>query len=322
MAALDNQLIVTWGQTAIKSEIDGLITLSKVIDNRFAEAVKQILKCKGKVVVVGIGKSGHVGKKIAATLASTGTPSIFVHPTEASHGDLGMIGRPDILLAISKSGTTEELTNALTYCRRFGIPIIAITENDESPLGLAAQIVLTLPKAEEACPLGLAPTTSTTITLALGDAIAIACLQARDFSPSQFKDFHPGGKLGQALTRVKEVMHGRDILPLLTITGTLTDATLEMSRGRFGCVGIIDAEQKLVGIFTDGDLRRSFAADKLNRPIESLMTPSPFSVSPEDFVVDVVRLFSEKRIPSVFVTVNQEPVGIVHVHDLFQRGLV
>lgn len=310
------------GAQAIRSEAVGLEKLACYLSNSFVDAVTCILQASGRVVVAGMGKSGHVGKKIAATFASTGTPSLFVHPAEASHGDLGMIEKRDVVIAISKSGESPELSDILTYCRRFAIPVIAMTAHAESSLGRAADHLLLLPEIEEACPLGLAPTTSTTMTLALGDALAIACLRARDFQSAQFREFHPGGKLGQKLTRVKDVMHGHELLPLVSEGAEVRLAVVEMSRGRFGCVGVCDAAGRLVGIFTDGDLRRHITNLDLASPISALMTPQPSQIDPDALIADVSYLFTEKRIPSVFACLDGKPVGLVHVHDLFQKGFV
>lgn len=313
---------LAWGKHAIVKEAEGLQLQAQSLSESFHQAVMAILACRGRVIVTGMGKSGHIGNKMVATFASTGTPAMFVHPAEASHGDLGMIEKRDVVIAISKSGESPELGDTLHYCRRFAIPLIAITAKPESTLGKASTHLLVLPTIEEACPLNLAPTTSTTATLALGDALAIACMQARDFQPEHFREFHPGGKLGQKLTRVKEVMSKGDDMPLVSSTATVSDAVLEMSRGRFGCVGITDEFGLLVGIFTDGDLRRHFSAANLERPIHELMTKAPYQLEPNAMVADVAYLFTEKRIPSVFVCNQGKPEGIIHVHDLLQRGFV
>lgn len=322
MAMSLKEKIILWGQDTIRQEAHGLEQLAAFLNSKFSDAVDVILGASGRIVVLGIGKSGHIGRKIAATFASTGSPSLFVHPTEASHGDLGMIEKRDVVLIISKSGESTELSDTIGYCRRFHIPIIAITENEDSSLGRAAIHVLALPQIKEACPLNLAPTTSTTMALALGDALATACLQAREFRPAQFHELHPGGKLGQKLTRVRDVMHGREFLPLVQETTTLSDAILEMSKGRFGCVGVVDLEGKLTGIFTDGDLRRRLKEINLKKKISTLMHRSPQSIDPDLLIEDVAFLFTEKRIPSVFVCIDRLPVGIIHIHDLLQRGFV
>jgi arabinose-5-phosphate isomerase len=306
----------------IEAEAAAVASLSASINESFRQCVELILQCRGRIIVTGIGKSGHIGRKIAATFASTGTPSLFVHPAEASHGDLGMIEKRDIVIAISKSGESPELSDILTYCRRFAIPMIAITARAGSSLGRLASHLLLLPDIDEACPLGLVPTTSTTMMLVLGDALAVACLKARDFQPAQFREFHPGGKLGQKLTRVKDVMHGHEKLPLISEAAEVRQAIVEMSRGRFGCVGVCAADGKLIGVFTDGDLRRHIDHLDLSCPISALMTRNPYQIDPDALVEDVSYLFTEKRIPSVFVCQNGKPVGLVHVHDLLQKGFV
>lgn len=322
MPSLIKKSILDSGRIAIRQEADALVFLYNSLDDNFCSAVNAIVRSRGRLVVLGIGKSGHIGRKIAATFASTGTPALFVHPTEASHGDLGMIEKFDIVLAISKSGETIELFDSIAYCRRFGIPIIAITANPCSSLGAAAHWILKLPALNEACPLNLAPTTSTIMTLALGDALSIACLQAKKFQSSQFHELHPGGKLGQKLTRVRDIMHPKEVLPLVNQSSHLSEAIVEMSRGRFGCVGIVDKDGALVGIFTDGDLRRRLSEINLSRPIFNFMHLKPKSVNPEALVADVARLLTDKRIPSVFVCQDKIPIGIIHVHDLLQRGFV
>lgn len=307
---------------ALDIESAAVAALVDRVDQGFRQCVELILGCGGRVVLTGMGKSGHIGKKIAATFASTGTPSLFVHPAEASHGDLGMIEKRDVVIAISKSGESPELGDILTYCRRFAIPIIAITAEASSCLARAANHVLLLPSVEEACPLGLAPTTSTTMTLALGDALAIACMRARDFQASHFREFHPGGKLGQKLTRVRDVMHESEYLPLVGSDAQVRAAIVEMTRGRFGCVGVCDGEGQLIGIFTDGDLRRHIARLDLSACIREVMTPNPHQIDPDALIADVSYLFMDKRIASVFVCRDGKPVGLVHVHDLLQKGFV
>lgn len=322
MISPDKSAILKEAKSVIEKEANALKNLSNAVTIDFYYTVKTILNTKGRVVILGIGKSGHIGRKIAATFASTGTPAMFVHPAEASHGDLGMIKKGDVVIAISKSGETTELFDLIVFCRRFGIDIIAITENVQSSLAKAAKFILVLPKIEEACPLNLAPTTSTTMTLALGDALAVTCLNVRNFQAPQFHDFHPGGKLGQVLTRVRDIMHQADLLPLINETAVLSDAIVEMSKGRFGCVGIIDTSGSLIGIFTDGDLRRKLFQVSLHHPINTLMNKNPFTIPPDSLIADVAYLFSEKRIPSVFVCIEKKPVGIVHVHDLLKGGFI
>lgn len=310
------------GAGIVRKEAEALMRLADSLDTEFAKAVELISKNRGRLIICGIGKSGHIGKKIAATFASTGTPSFFVHPAEASHGDLGMIDRSDVVLAISKSGESAELADIITYCHRFAIQLIGITAKAGSSLGKAADVLLLLPDLAEACPLGLAPTSSTTMTLAMGDALAVASMHERNFEPAQFRTFHPGGKLGQKLMRARDVMHEGESLPLLNANATVGQAALEMSKGRFGCVGIIDEHGELSGIFTDGDLRRHFNVDNFDVPISRLMTPDPRKLDPDALVADVMHTFSQYRIPSAFVCVDRKPVGIIHIHDLVQKGFV
>jgi len=312
--------IIQLAKQALKNEAEGIIRLQEELGSDFLKAVNMILLCQAKVIVTGIGKSGIIARKIASTLSSTGSPSIFLHPAEASHGDLGMIGDKDVVMAISKSGEAPELGNVLHYCRRFRIPVIAITVSSDSTLAQYADCLLLLPDIKEACPLGLAPTTSTIMTLALGDAIAIACLNVRDFKAAKFHEYHPGGKLGQKLIRVKDIMHTGQHLPLVLSCEKLSDAILEMTRARFGCVGILDQKKKLIGIFTDGDLRRHLSVCDMSSPIINLMSTAPQRVSPDAFLSDVAYLFTEKKIPSVFACIEDDPVGIIHVHDLLQVG--
>lgn len=309
-------------RNTILLESDALKILADSLPDNFNSIVELISSCKGKVIISGIGKSGHIGKKIAATFASTGTQSVYVHPAEASHGDLGMISKQDIVIALSKSGESLELNDILVYCRKFGIPLIGITAVANSSLGRVVNYLLLLPNIQEACPMGLAPTTSTTMTLALGDALAVSCMKLRNFIPENFKIFHPGGKLGQKLSYVRDVMHAKTNLPLLYLDSTIEDAVFEMSKGRFGCVGIIDNRGALVGIFTDGDLRRHFNAEKLQTQMTDVMSVKPFQIGPDELIADVVYLFTENRISSVFVCVENKPVGLIHIHDLLQRGFV
>ena len=313
---------VETGRLAINAEAQALKLLARDLDDAFDCAVQAILSCKGKVVACGIGKSGHIARKMASTFASTGTPAIYLHPSEASHGDLGVIERRDVVIAISKSGESAELADVLSYCRRFDIPLLAITAVPESSLGRSATTVLKLPKVEEVCPLGLAPTTSTVMTLALGDALAVACIEARNFKAAEFREFHPGGKLGKKLLRVSDAMHVGTELPLVPCGATVREAVIEMSRGRFGCVGVVGEDRALLGIFTDGDLRRNLSAEILGRPIEGFMFKAPHSIGPDELLVDAVSLMNRHRIPSVFVVNQGIPAGIIHLHDILASGVV
>ena len=288
----------------------------------FAHAVETLKAARGRVIVTGIGKSGHVGQKLAATFASTGTPAFFVHPSEASHGDLGMITRDDVILALSWSGETVELKNIVTFSRRFAVPLIAITSRRESALGRAADTVLELPKIKEACPHGLAPTTSTTIQLALGDALAIALLETKGFTARDYKVFHPGGSLGAQLKFVSEMMHKADQLPLAPETMAMSDAIVIMTQRSFGCLGIVDARGRLVGVITDGDLRRHMRANLLTARTAEIMTRKPKSVKPGMLASAALEVLNASRITALFVVDRGKPVGIVHVHDLLRVGVV
>jgi len=305
--------------------MDGLAALRASLTNGlsadFERSVALIRSCRGRVIVTGMGKSGHVGQKIAATLASTGTPSQFVHPAEASHGDLGMITPSDIILALSWSGETVELASILTYSRRFRVPLVALTSRRESALGKAADIVLQLPPVKEACPHGLAPTTSTLVQLALGDCLAIALLEGRGFTASDFKVFHPGGQLGANLKHVADIMHKGDRLPLAGADALMSTALVTMTEKAFGCLGIVDADGKLAGIVTDGDLRRHMAGDLLGRRAADIMTRAPKTISPGMLASAALQIVNESQITALFVVDDGVPVGIVHIHDLLRVGV-
>lgn len=303
------------GLAALQAELrDGLSV-------RFAEVAALIHAASGRVIVTGMGKSGHVGRKIAATLSSTGTPAFFVHPSEASHGDLGMIKAEDILLVLSWSGETAELLNLIDYSRRFAVRLIAMTANPDSALARAADIVLTLPKAAEACPHGLAPTTSTLIQLALGDALAVALLEMRGFTASDFRIIHPGGRLGANLKLVADIMHTGDRLPLVPPGTAMAEALVTMTEKSLGCLGIVDGDGRLMGVVTDGDLRRHMRPDLLALPVEQIMTRKPKTVPPSLLVGAALELLNASRITALFVVENERPVGIVHVHDFLRTGV-
>ena len=287
----------------------------------FSQAVATLVAAKGRVIVTGIGKSGHVGVKIAATLASTGTPAFFVHATEASHGDLGMVTADDAIIALSWSGETMELGNIIMYSRRFRVPLIAMTSKATSALGSQADVVLELPKAKEACPHGLAPTTSTTMQLALGDALAVALLEAKGFSAHDFKMFHPGGKLGASLKYVRDLMHPGEAMPLVPADMIMADALLIMTRKTFGCVGVIDATGKLQGMITDGDLRRHMAGGLLEMRAGDIMTSKPDTLAPATLASAALEHFNARKRTQMFVVEAGLPVGILHVHDLLRAGV-
>ncbi|MEM7041595.1 MAG: KpsF/GutQ family sugar-phosphate isomerase [Pseudomonadota bacterium] len=314
---------VLTGRRVIGIEADALAATAASLDERFTEAVDRIAAIAGRVIVTGMGKSGHVGRKIAATFASTGTPALFVHPAEASHGDLGMITPQDLVLALSNSGETPELADIVAYCRRFSIPLMAIVGRAGSALAEAADLVLTLPDRPEACPMGLAPTTSTTATLALADALAIAVLERKGFDSNGFGVLHPGGKLGKKLIRVDQLMHREEALPLVGLDTPAGEAILEMTAKRFGCVGVLDPEGELVGIVTDGDLRRHMTADLLGRPAADVMTSAPRTIRPEALAAEALAIMNhpERPITVIFVLADRRPVGILHMHDCLRAGV-
>lgn len=322
LSSNDSPAIVA--DAVLETEIEGLQKLRRttLTDVAFTEVVKLLVGCHGRIVVTGIGKSGHIGRKISATFSSTGRPSYFLHAAEANHGDLGLITNGDVVIAISNSGESQELFNTLSYCQRFGIPIVGITARRSGTLAQQSTYALLLPDAEEACPLGLAPTTSTTMTLALGDALAVATMTTMGFTADGFHTYHPGGKLGQLLTLARDIMHTGDDLPIVASGVSLMEALLEMSSKRLGCVGVCDAKGALIGMFTDGDLRRHMASVSQEAPVDSVMTENPFILSPDDALSVVAREMSAKRITAVFLCEDQRPKGILHLHDLLSRGLV
>lgn len=310
----------------LATEAAGLAALGAALDERLGAAIRLLAGVGGRVVVSGMGKSGHVGRKIAATFASTGTPALFVHPAEASHGDLGMIGQDDAILAISNSGETPELENLLTYARRFAIPLVAIVGRAPSTLADAADVALVLPAAAEACPLGLAPTTSTTMALALGDALAVVLLERRGFTAEQFSVFHPGGKLGRKLLRVRDLMHSGDELPLAAPATRMAEAIVTMTAKSFGCLGLVDDQGQLSGIITDGDLRRHMDRDLLARTAAEIMTRTPLTIRPEALAAEALRVMNEHAISTLFVVADTgaaagRPIGIIHLHDCLRAGI-
>ncbi|HEY3912156.1 MAG TPA: KpsF/GutQ family sugar-phosphate isomerase [Stellaceae bacterium] len=306
----------------IRAEIIGLERLADTLDDGFAGAVSLCAAARGRIIVTGIGKSGHIARKLAATLASTGTPAQFVHAGEASHGDLGMIGSEDAILALSNSGETTELADIIAYSRRFGIPLIAITGGGGSTLAAAADAVLLLPEAAEACPMGLAPTTSTTVMMALGDALAIALLERRGFSSADFQVFHPGGKLGRRLLRVADIMHRGAAIPLASPALCMSEAILLMTAKSFGCLGACDAEGRLIGIVTDGDLRRHMGDALLGRLVGEVMQRAPKTIGPSALAAEALGLMNRTAITSLFVVDDDDrPIGFLHMHDCLRAGV-
>lgn len=303
-------------------EADGLKALSQSLDSEFANAVTILAQVKGRIIVTGMGKSGHIGRKIAATLASTGSPAFFVHPGEASHGDLGMVTQDDAILALSNSGETAELSDFIAYSRRFAIKLISITSHAASTLAEAADVSLVLPDAQEACPLGLAPTTSTTLTLALGDCLAVALLERRGFSASDFKEFHPGGSLGNQLLKVKDLMHQGDALPLVAPDTLMSDALLVITTKHFGCVAVVDEDHKLLGVITDGDLRRHMTDELLKKPARDIMTTGAKTINANALAVEALAIMNDKAITSLFVVEESGQVsGVLHIHDCLRAGI-
>lgn len=305
----------------LELEKDGLEALALSLDGSFTETLDLMEGMSGHVVVAGMGKSGHVARKIAATLASTGTPAFFIHPAEASHGDLGMIQEGNVILALSNSGETAELADIVAYAKRFEIPLIAITYNKSSTLAEAADVALVLPAGTEACPMGLAPTTSTTAMLALGDAIAVALLERKGFSPDEFHALHPGGKLGQRLLKVSDIMHKGDELPLVDGETAMSETLLVMTNKKFGCVGIVDGDGLLQGIITDGDLRRHMSPDLLAKDVAEVMTTEPKTIRPQALAAEALHLMNSNKITGLFVVEDGHPVGILHIHDCLIAGV-
>jgi arabinose-5-phosphate isomerase len=318
--------LARFAREVVGVEAAGLAALGRALDGplgaAFAAAADLALEVPGRLVVTGIGKSGHVARKIAATLASTGTPAHYVHPAEAGHGDLGMITAADAILALSWSGETSELVPIVDHAKRFAVKLIAMTAQADSALGRAADVALVLPAVEEACPIRLAPTTSTAVQLALGDALALALLRLRGFTAEDFRHLHPGGMLGARLRTVADVMHRGERRPLVALGRPMSEAVLEMTRRAFGCVGVVDGEGRLVGIVTDGDLRRHMAADLLARPVEAVMTRAPLTVEPRALASEALRVMNGRGVTSLFAVEDGRPVGVVHIHDLVRAGIV
>lgn len=308
----------------VEKEIEALKMMEDNFDDSLTQALDLLQNTKGRVIVTGMGKSGHIGRKIAATLASTGTPSFFVHPGEASHGDLGMLTDEDTVIAISNGGESKELSDILVYSKRFGIPLIAITKNPQSSLGKAGDIILRLPDDGEACPLGLAPTSSTTATLVLGDVLAIALMERKGFSKTDYKQRHPGGKLGAILQKVSDLMHAGDDIPLVSEDTMLQDALVVMTAKMLGCVGVVDDKGVLKGIITDGDLRRWLSPDLLQKKVSDVMTKNPKTVGPDVLAAEALNIMNNtgKGITQLFVVQDDnKPIGIIHIHDCLRVGV-
>lgn len=307
----------------IEGEIEALKTMENGLDETLSKALDIMQNTKGRVIITGMGKSGHIARKIAATLASTGTPSFFLHPGEASHGDLGMVTTDDSVVAISNSGESKELSDILVYCRRFNIPLIAITKNPESSLGKNCDLVLALPQNKEACPLGLAPTSSTTATLVMGDVIASGLMIRKGFTEDDFHLRHPGGKLGSILRHVSDIMHTGDEMPLISDKAIMQEALMTMSAKMLGCVGIVNETGELVGMITDGDLRRWMKPDLIEEKVSKVMTKNPKTIAPDTLIAEAVNVMNNtgRGITNLFVVENKKPVGVLHIHDCLRAGV-
>ena len=308
-------------QRVLRLEADGIRALTASLGDDFSRTLDLLGAVEGRIVVTGMGKSGHIARKIAATLASTGSPALYVHPGEASHGDLGMITTDDAVVALSNSGETPELTDLVAYTRRFSISLVAITSGGDSSLAENADVTLLLPATPEACPMGLAPTTSTTVMLALGDAIAVSLLERRGFSPDDFQVLHPGGQLGRNLARVSDLMHAGDRLPLTGVDTSMADALVLMTAKSLGCVGALDGQGRLVGIVTDGDLRRHMGADLLQRTVGEVMTAGPRTIRPQALAAEALGQMNALKITALFVVENDRPIGLLHIHDVLRAGV-
>ena len=309
----------------LNAEKKALELMIQNVDDNFAKAVQKIFSLKGRVIVSGMGKPGHIGKKIAASLASTGTPAFFVHPAEASHGDLGMITPDDLVLCLSNSGESKELFDIINYSRRFGIFLIAITSIPESTLGKAADLVLKIPnkkEAPEACPFNMAPTTSMISTLAMGDALTVALMNMRGFTTELYHDRHPGGKLGNILVKVQDIMAKDEAIPTTSSGIEMSDALLIMSKKMLGCLGVLDTEGRLIGMITDGDLRRHMSPDLMNKKVDEVMNPNPITISGDILGSEALNIMHTKKITNIFVVdKDRKPVGLIHMHHLLQAGV-
>jgi arabinose-5-phosphate isomerase len=321
----DRNAAIASALRTVTTEQAGVAALAEALNDglseAFGRAIELVSAIRGRVIVTGVGKSGHIGAKIAATLASTGTPAFFVHPAEANHGDLGMIAKDDAIIAMSWSGESAELKGIVAYSRRFSIPLIAITSGETSALAREADVVLVLPRVPEACPHGLAPTTSTLLQLVIGDALAVALLEARDFTPDHFRTFHPGGQLGASLVKVREIMHQGDQVPVAMVGSALRDAIVTLSKKRFGCVCIVDDGGRLAGIITDGDLARNLDRNLGGLVVDDIMTRTPKTVDPDSLSGEAIAILDENRISALVVVEDGKPVGIVHFHDLLRIGV-
>lgn len=315
---MDRKKIIREAKKVLKVELSSIKNLDNIFNEQFCNIVSIIFNTKGRVIVTGIGKSGHIANKIAASLSSTGTPSQFIHPAEASHGDLGNITKNDCILVFSNSGKSHELSDIINYSKRFDIPLLSISSNRKSNLYKNSDHAIIYKKPIEACPMNLAPTTSTTICLIIGDAITISLLKMRGFKKNNFSNFHPGGNLGKDLVQITDIMHTKSKLPLVYENDLMSKVLITMTKKRFGCVGVLDKNKNLIGIITDGDLRRNMNANIIYRQAKKIMTKNPFMVSNEVIVAEALNLMNKNKITSLFICKNKKPLGIVHVHDLLR----
>lgn len=320
-APIDLNDTLARARRVLKLEAEGLDALAATLDESFVRAIEILEKVEGRIVVTGMGKSGHIAHKIAATLASTGKPAMFIHPGEASHGDLGMIGEKDGILAYTNSGGTPELADIVAYSRRFKLPLVLVTSNAAGEFVEQADVTLVLPPAEEACFIGMAPTTSTTLMMALGDAIAVVLMERVGFTVDDFKQRHPGGQLGKRLLKVSDLMHAGDSMPVARPDQSMAEVLPEMTAKSLGCVGIVGTDGKLAGIVTDGDLRRHMGDDLLRRRVGDIMTKNPRTIRPTALASEAVSVMNEMKITALFVAEKGRAVGLIHIHDCLRAGV-
>ena len=315
---MDKSQTLKEAKKVLLTEIKSIKTLSRSINENFYNVVKTIFLTKGRIIVTGIGKSGHIGHKISATLSSTGTPSHFIHSTEAGHGDLGGITKKDTILAISNSGETSELNGVIQYAKRFNITLLSITGSKKSLLYKKSKFAITYKKPTEACPNNLAPTSSTTMMLVLGDAIAVALIKMRGFKKSHFSNFHPAGNLGKDLVRLFDIMHIKSKIPLVNMNEKMSSVLIKMTKKSFGCIGVINSKRELIGIITDGDLRRNMRQNIINKTAKEVMTKKPLTADNNTLVGEAINIMNSRKITSLFVCQKKKPIGIVHIHDLLR----
>jgi arabinose-5-phosphate isomerase len=315
---MNKKQILLEARKVLDIELKSIKSITSCLNQEFYKVINQLLHTKGRVIVTGIGKSGHIANKISATLSSTGTPSHFIHATEASHGDLGGITKNDTILALSNSGQTYELNDIINYSKRFNIPLLSITSNKNSILYRKSNYGIVFKKPLEACPNNLAPTSSTTLMLVIGDAIAVTLIKIKGFKKSQFNNFHPGGNLGKDLVKVIDLMHTKNSLPLVNINEKMSNVLIKMTQKSFGCIGVINASKKLIGIITDGDLRRSMSKEIINKKAGDVMTKKPTTIDINTLVGEAINIMNTNKITSLFICKNKIPLGIVHIHDLLR----